>query len=248
MQAGRGDLPGRCARSAMVSAVAHAGNATPCVPRRQSPASVTRCGCAARPRGDFRRPSAESDRGPASRCVVFLGVANAATSAPDQTDRDASVGPWPAEPAPTRLATVTKPCARTTTADGQLCETADSDTPERPPGGAGQAPGAADRDAPPMLSGSPLPPPTTPPTTSPFPDDVVGSDQNGFPMPQPCSGREACVSLPASQPVWTGPCATMACPTTPLTSACPGGGGADHLRCVGLLSHKRGFRKPAKRG
>src|SRR3989442_15894186 len=42
---------------------------------------------------------------------------------------------------------------------------------------------------------------TTPLATSPFPDDVVGSDQNGFPMPQPCSGREACVSLPASQPV-----------------------------------------------
>ena len=50
--------------------------------------------------------------------------------------------------------------------------------------------------------------------------------------------------------LWSGPCATMACPTTPLTSACPGRRSGSSALCGGgwLLSHKKAFRKPAKRG
>jgi hypothetical protein len=48
--------------------------------------------------------------------------------------------------------------------------------------------------------------------------------------------------------LWSGPCATMACPTTPLTSAYPGRRSGSSALCGGLLSHKRGFRKPATRG
>src|SRR5262249_50066164 len=157
MQPGRGDSPGMCAMSVMVSSAAHAGNATPCVPRRQFPASVTRRGCAAHPRDGFRRPSAESDREPANRCAVFPDAANAATNA-DRTDRDASGRRWLAEPAAARSSTAATPCARTATADGRVCETADSTAPGRPTGGAGQASREAGRDAPRMPIGSRSPP------------------------------------------------------------------------------------------
>lgn len=133
-----------CATSAKVSLAVHAGNATPYVPRRQYPASVARCESAARPRDDFRRPSAQSDRETANRCVVVLDVVNAATSA-DQIHGNASVGRWLAEQPAVRFATAATPCARTATADGQLCETADSSAPGWPTGVAGQALRAADR-------------------------------------------------------------------------------------------------------
>ena len=60
LQPGRGDSPGMCAMSAMMSSAAHAGNATPCVPRRQFPASVTRRGMRGAPQRRFssaKRPT-----------------------------------------------------------------------------------------------------------------------------------------------------------------------------------------------
>src|SRR5882762_7078115 len=78
--------------------------------------------------------------------VVVQDVAIGAPSA-DRTDRDATGRRWPTEPAPARLATAATPVARSATADGQMGESAGSNAPVRPTGGAGQAPRAAGLDA-----------------------------------------------------------------------------------------------------
>src|SRR5262249_58449322 len=92
---------------------------------------------------------ADPDGDPANGCVFWRAAATAATTA-DRTDRDASGRRWLADPAAAHSSTAATPCARTATADGRVCETADSTAPGRPTGSAGQAPREAGRDAPPI--------------------------------------------------------------------------------------------------
>jgi hypothetical protein len=101
---------------------------------------------AERPKDDSLRPSAQSDRDTANRCVVVQDVASGGASIAG-TDRDSTGRPWPTEPAPSRLATAATSVARSATADGQMGESAGSNAPGRPTGRGGQASRAAGLDA-----------------------------------------------------------------------------------------------------
>jgi hypothetical protein len=90
------------------------------------------------PRDNSPQPCAESDRDSADRCVVVQDVTNGATSA-DGADRDAIGRRWPAERTPARLATAATSVAKLATEDGQMGESAGSNAPGRPTGGARQA-------------------------------------------------------------------------------------------------------------
>ena len=92
------------------------------------------------------RPGGQLDLDTANRCVVVQDVATGATSG-ERTDRGATDRRWPAEPAPARRATAATPVARSATTDGQTVESADSNAPGRPIGGAGQASRAGGLDA-----------------------------------------------------------------------------------------------------
>ena len=126
------------ARSVTVPSVGLADTATPCVLRRRFQASVTRRGCAERPRDRSLRPSAESGLEVVNRCLVFpAGAASDGASIPG-TLRDASGRLWLAGPAPVLPSTEATTVASTPRADGQMGENVDPSERVRPTGGAGQ--------------------------------------------------------------------------------------------------------------
>jgi hypothetical protein len=109
-----------------------------------------------RPRGDSPRPRAESELDTVNRCVVFPGAASEGASI-DRNLRDANDRSWPAEPAPTLLATEATTVVTTARADDQMPESADSNARGRPVDGAGQDARAGGLSASSTLTGAPRP-------------------------------------------------------------------------------------------